>query len=83
MPASKHDVCHQLLYVGNERLMVQRRQRARFPGEPGEPLCVARKEIGQDFDRHVAIEVGVARATKLVRKRDSNPYALASASPSS
>src|SRR5437867_11060962 len=42
--------------------MVQRREGLGFAGEPGEPVGVAREEIGQHFDRDVAIRRRVARA---------------------
>ena len=45
--------------------MIQRREGLGFAREPGEPVGVAREEIGQDFDRDVAIELRIARAIHL------------------
>ena len=45
--------------------MVQRGERLRFAREAGEAFRVQRKELGQDLDRDVAIELGIARAIDL------------------
>ncbi len=41
--------------------MIQRGQQLRFALEPGQPLRIVRKRFGQDFDGHVAPELGVVR----------------------
>ena len=45
--------------------MIQRRERLRFPSEAGEALVIEREEFGQDLDRNMAIELGVACAINL------------------
>jgi len=41
--------------------MIQRGQQLGFALEPGQPLRIVRKRFGQDFDGHVAPELGVVR----------------------
>ena len=45
--------------------MVQRGERLRFAREAGEAFRDQRKELGQDLDRDVAIELRIARAIDL------------------
>ena len=45
--------------------MIQRRQRLRFALEPREPVRIGGKELRQDLDRHVAIELRIAGAIHL------------------
>jgi flagellar biosynthesis regulator FlbT len=45
--------------------LIQRREDLRFPLEPGETIVIAGKKIRQDFDRDVALELGVAGAIDL------------------
>ena len=45
--------------------MIERREDLRFTGKARESLRVRSEELGQDFDCHVAIELGVARAIHL------------------
>ncbi len=45
--------------------MIQRREGLRFAGETCEPFGVVHEEIGQDFDRDVAIQLRVAGAIHL------------------
>ena len=45
--------------------MIQRGERLRFAREPGQPIGIARERVGQDLDRDVAIQLGVARAIHL------------------
>ena len=40
--------------------MIQRRERAGFPFEAGEPVGIGREPGRQNLDRHVAIELRVA-----------------------
>jgi hypothetical protein len=46
-------------------LMVERRQNARLALEAGEPFGVVRDVVGEDLDRDLAAEPGVARAIDL------------------
>ena len=52
--------------------MVQRRQRLRFPGEPGEPVRVAGERIRQDFQRDIAIQLRIARPIHLAHAAFAN-----------
>lgn len=45
--------------------MGQRSQHLRLALEAGEPLGVAGKHVGQDLQRHVALQARVARAIHL------------------
>ena len=45
--------------------MVQRRQHLRFALKPGEPFGIMREGFRQDFDGHVAPELGVVRLIDL------------------
>lgn len=45
--------------------MVQRREELRFALEPREALTVVRKLLGEDLDRHLAAELGIASAVDL------------------
>jgi hypothetical protein len=45
--------------------MIQRCQRPCFSCEPRQSIRVERKRIGEHFDRHVAIQLRVARAIYL------------------
>ena len=45
--------------------MVERRQHLRLAAEPRQPVGVAREGVGQDLERDVTIELGVAGAVDL------------------
>ena len=45
--------------------VVERRQRLRLTLEAGHPLFVLREALGQHLDRHLALQLGVARAIHL------------------
>jgi hypothetical protein len=45
--------------------MVQRRECLRFAGEPGEPIGIVGKRVGEDFERDIAIQLRIARAVDL------------------
>jgi hypothetical protein len=45
--------------------VIQRGQRLRFPSETRHALRIMRERIGEDFERHVAIESRVARPINL------------------
>jgi hypothetical protein len=45
--------------------MIERRQRFRFSLEARESVWIAGKQLGQDLDRHVAIELRIASAIHL------------------
>jgi len=45
--------------------MIERGQYFRLAPEPGNPLTVARKRCGQNLNRYIAFELGVAGAIHL------------------
>ena len=45
--------------------MIQRRQHVRFALEAGQTFGIARERVGQDLERDVALQLGVARAIHL------------------
>ena len=45
--------------------MVQRDEDFGFPLEAGQPIGVRRERLGQDLERHVPVELRVARAVDL------------------
>ena len=45
--------------------MVQRGQDLGFALKAGEPFGIVGEKVGEDFDRHVAVELGVLRAIDL------------------
>ncbi len=45
--------------------MVQRGERPGFALEARQPVSVVRERLGEDLDRHIAPELGVARAIDL------------------
>ena len=49
--------------------MVQRSEELRFPFEPRQALFVFREFLGKDFDRYVAVELGVASPVDLTSSR--------------
>ena len=42
--------------------VIQRRQYLRLALEARETVLITREDVGEDFERHVAIQLGIARA---------------------
>ena len=51
--------------------MIQRGEHLRFAREPGEAIRIGGEQVGQDFDRDAAIELGVARPVDLTHASDT------------
>jgi len=45
--------------------MIERRERLRFAREPHQPIRIVRKRVREDFERDLAIELGIARPIHL------------------
>jgi hypothetical protein len=53
--------------------MIQRRERLRFAREARQPLRIVCECLGQDLDRDVAIQLGIARAKHLAHPAFTDP----------
>ena len=70
-----HDECTPVLSVEAENLgdvrVIERSECLCFAREPGEPLRVRRKELGQDFDRDVSVQTRIAAPIDFTHPSDT------------